>query len=278
MKTFLSTLICCLLVTTVMAQHPITNVNPNTCFCCSDFYNLPQPAITGPVEFNCGTNPKFCISACPTATITWAVSPSVAFSGQGTTCIILNPPFSSSNYSISVSIRCGNNKVENKLAVHVIPVKCDTIFYLGTQQLNGSAYQVTANPSPALSGVVHFWELQQIAACPNGTIGMTGWTLYYTATGSWSSTNPAITGNASGGYVYGGLGVGHCYKLNHYILCCGQWKKISKCFCLTNASLKKATEKELGVSETFEQVSEQDLPIDLKSRLQQERKELPKEY
>lgn len=250
----------------------ITNVPTTKCFCCDNkYFNLPNlPPITGPTSINCNVSASYSTIACPGATITWAISPAKPFTGQGTSTITLNPAHVPGTYTISVTIRCGDKIVKNQL---VITIKeqpnCTPNFLIALQEMPNGLYQVSTTPSTT-TGSAHYWQLQEVANCPNGavTAASGSWNLYISATGALSTSNPAITGGATGyGYQYGGLGKGKCYRLTHYVLCCGQWKTQTKCFCLTSTLKARMSDAELGTNVTTKEVQVHELPVELKRQL-----------
>lgn len=250
---------------------------PQECFCCNDkVYNLPKPPpINGPTVLKCTEKATFTTLKCEGATITWNVSPSVSFTGQGTSSITLIPPFSATSYSISVTIRCGNKVVENKISVQVeSDQKCVPNFKVLSITANtaNSGYEVIASPTSG-SGYWHYWQLLQVSSCSGGTVTGSngGWNSLINPTGAVSTSNPAITAGPTGyGYQYPGLGPGVCYTIVHYIYCCGQWKKHSSCFCTPTISAKKVYKtSELSIDEKTEDVLEKDLPKELKAKLKE---------
>lgn len=224
-----------------------------TCNC--DVFNS-RPEINGPTTLKCDSAARFFISDCPGATITWTVTPAVPFTGQGTSVITLNPPFNAAEYRILVSIKCGNKSTTAGLIAKVERKECcNPAFTLGTQEVSATGYRVTGIPSVPTLGCRHYWILSQISNCSgSGTVGVTGWGLSYNASGyALPQPNPAITtaGPNNNGYTYPGLGKGQCYTLTHYVLCCGEWKYVRKCFCMNNQArlAQPASDEQSGTIE-----------------------------
>jgi hypothetical protein len=254
----------------------ITNVPTTKCFCCDNkYFNLPNlPPITGPTSINCNATASYSTIACPGATITWAISPAKPFLGQGTSTITLNPAHTPGTYTISVTIRCGEKTVKNQLVITIKELpNCIPNFMITLEEKPNGLYQVSTTPTTT-SGVIHFWLLHEVANCPNGAVTATSsnWNLYITATGSLSTSNAAITGGATGyGYQYGGLGKGKCYRLTHYVYCCGQWKSQTKCFCLTSTLRARMSDVELEPTVTTKDVQFNELPAELKQHVKEKR-------
>jgi hypothetical protein len=247
---------------------PDYDSNIKECMCCQPYYNLPKtPPISGPTHVSCTTSPVYSTTTCPGANIVWTVTPAIAFTGQGTPSIHITGAILVSSYTVTVTISCGNKKVSNTIQVQVEQAKpCCPDFLLSTQEISATLFQVNGTPSascPTL-GFQHFWVLSQISNCSGtGTVGMSGWTLGYTAAGAAiPQPNPAITPGPSGnGYQYPGLAKGQCYTLTHYIYCCGQWKYQKKCFCMNNARMAgRQAEAQIGVTETSGTVEFNQLP------------------
>ena len=251
-----------------------TNAPTTKCFCCDNsIYNLPNvPPITGPTAIACGASATFTTTSCPGATIVWAITPAIPFTGQGTSSITINPVYASSSYTISVTIRCGNKIVKNQIVVKIQEQQnCSPNFLISLQEMPNGLYQVVTTPSTT-AGTVHYWILQEVASCPSGAVTGTasGWNLFVSATGVPSTSNPAITTGPSGyGYQYAGLGKGKCYRLYHYVQCCGQWKVQTKCFCLMSTLRAKMSDAELGSSTTTKDLRYDELPAELKNRVKQ---------
>ncbi len=259
-----------------IAIPPVTEWTSNVqnkCFCCGEFYNLPvPPPIIGATVSDCNKSLIYSTTTCPGANITWSISPSLSFSGQGTNSISIAGPINPGSYTITLTIRCGNKTVTNQLQVIIREDKqCRPDFLVSVTELPNGNYQVNANPTPPLPAGVyyHAWILEQVTGCPGTvTAASAGWNLYYWLTPT--SSNPAVTGTPGGGYQYPGLGKGRCYKLTHWIYCCGSWKKQSKCFCLADAgpgAKMNLSESALNANTVTEEVQDSQVPAELKEKL-----------
>ena len=279
MRTFLIAFIAMLSITfqsnaQVAGNDWISNVPTTKCFCCDNhIFNLPTvPPISGLTSIDCNASASYTTLSCPGATIFWTIAPAIPFTGQGTSTITIHPIYTAGSYTISVTIRCGDKIVKNSIVVTIKDdPKCSPNFLIALEEKPNGLYQVSANPSTT-TGTPHYWVLQEVAGCPNGavTAASPSWNLYISATGVLSTPNPAITGGATGyGYQYGGLGKGKCYRLTHYVKCCGQWKKQTKCFCLTAALKSRVSDAELGTTVTTQDVSFDELPAELKTHIKQ---------
>ena len=267
MKELVLLLTTSLFIVCSFAQRSQTNVTDSTCFCCNDYYNLPKPKISGAIDIFCDKPVTYTIPKCPGAIVVWSITPNIPFTGQGTSAITITPPISVPSFTITVTITCGRGSVRNQIKVRVMqPQGCNPAFLISTQEVSNTLFQVTGIPSVPTIGYQHYWLVSQISDCNgNGTVGMTGWGLSYTAGGAIiPQPNPAIgTAGPNNGYKYGGLAKGQCYTLTHYILCCGQWKFMKKCFCMNNQARIKMTEKEIGASEQKGDIDFKDLPKEI---------------
>ena len=216
----------------------ISNVSDTTCFCCNPFYNLVQPRIQGITKINCGTTAKFSIAPCPNATIVWSVSPSVSFTGQGTTSISLPATTSPGNYIIKVTLSCGGKSIESQtfnLAI-VGPQTCNATFTIAIETLASGNVKITTTPhaSTQVPGTEHWWGIQTNGSFPNcinpavpipfSSFNNTGvWGGYINPSGQLTTyMGTGITTGPSGyGISYAGAVVGSCIKITHYIKCCG---------------------------------------------------------
>jgi hypothetical protein len=259
------------------AQPPTWTTNTTgKCFCCDPYYNLPTPPpITGPTSVDCGGAGTYSTTACPGASIQWSISPAQPMSGATTSTMTVNP-FAAGNYTITVSIRCGNKVVTSQIQVVVKPQECCTAaFLVNLQELPGGLYQITATPT-CTSQNMHFWLLEEVTGCPGTSVagGLYTW-LFIPKSGTPTSKSPA-TSNISafpvGGYgmQYTGLLKPKCYRLTHYFLCCGKWQVQSKCFCLTSTAKAKMSETELNPNTTTRAMEVQELPAQLKQIIKQQ--------
>ncbi len=246
------------------------NCCPSPCSYCDLFDSRPE--IHGPATVKCDSVTRFYLTNCPDVSYTWTVTPSVPFTGQGTSAITLTPPFNAGEYKISVVIRCGDKQTT---AGYVVKVEkkdcCDPAFKVSTEEVSATGYRVTGILSVPTLGCRHYWLLSQISNCGgSGTPGVSGWGLAYNTWGyAQPQPNPNITtaGPNNNGYTYPGLGKGQCYTLTHYILCCGEWKYVRKCLCMNNQAkmTQPVSDEQSGT------VEYKDLPKAVKDMYERER-------
>ena len=232
---------------------------PSPCATC-DLFNS-RPEIHGPTTIKCDSPARFFLTNCPDVTYTWTVTPSVPFTGQGTSSITLTPPFTASDYRINVVIKCGDKQTTAGYGVKVEKKDCcSPAFMASTEEVSATGYRVTGIPSVPTLGCRHYWLLTQISNCGStGVTGMSGWGLAFNAWGyAMPQPNPAITpaGPNNNGYTYGGLAKGQCYTLTHYVVCCGEWKYVPKCVCMANLAKIAQT----GGDEQIRTIEYKDLP------------------
>lgn len=244
-------------ITNTMGQTEWDTQIPKDCFCCNEkIYNLPvKPPIVGNTKLSCDSVGRFKTFVCPGATYQWTVTPSISFSGQGTANITINPPFNANQYTVSVTIKCGQKAVTNSIQFFVSSPQNNIPNYSATLiENNNGTYTVIANPQ-AGAGVNQWWILNEVASCPNGAVtnSNSGWNSSVSSTGTYYTSNPNISaaGTNGYGYNYAGLAQGKCYKLYHYTYACGKWQYQVKCFCFTPALFKvapgKGNQKEMKI-------------------------------
>ena len=279
MKKVIMMFSCLMIAVTMFAQRNQTNVTDSTCFCCDGFYNLPVPVITGPTTVDCSASPKFSIQKCKTATITWSVSPTVPFTGNGTNTITLTPPLSAAAYSIKVIVKCGTKEISSTKVLSVTSVKnCTAQFNLTLTNLANGLLKVDANPTTTTAGVQHYWGLipnptpANCTAVPLTNI-LSGLTFGagVSSTGVFTSLGMGTgkTASTSGyGFQYSGIGgtTAGCYKLTHYVNCCGIWYKQTYCFCVVPNSQGARTQSPTLNKTEVEMVDENDIPTQLKNK------------
>lgn len=239
-----------------LAAGSWTNNYPKDCFCCDGVYNLPEaPEISGPQSTSCEKPITFTIKPCKGTSIQWSVSPNATFSGQGTNSITINPPYTASSYVVSVTIRCGEKTVTSKRDFSVEkPKNCVPNFLVTVEQLANGQVKINAVPT-ATSGVEHYWGVvyngtypncvTPCAAIPLNSI-QSGSTFgaYVDAAGIFSplgmGTN--ITGGTAApyGYSYSGFPNNSCFKITHYVKCCGEWYRQTQCVSIGTSNAKLA--------------------------------------
>lgn len=213
---------------------------PKDCFCCDNAYNLPtKPQIAGLEKVECGASAQYSTSNCPGATTTWAVSPSIAFSGQGTTNIVFNS-IPAGTYTLSLTIKCGRKRyTSTKIITALAPLNCSPAFLISVVQMPNGLLNINAVPSTT-AGIEHYWGISYNGTFPNCAAvtpvllnEITGGTAvagaYVSASGAFTSAG-AVTGITGGtaapyGFFYGGIPNNSCFKITHYVKCCGVWSR-----------------------------------------------------
>jgi hypothetical protein len=283
MKKLLLALSICFVSIAVNAQTTGWTTNVQGCFCCGDFYNLPtQPHIEGPVTLDCAGGGKYCTDACPTATFNWSVSPSAPFTGQNTKCITLGSPLTPGAYTITITISCGNKKVSNSIVVKVTGVQNCTPLFTATFTPQPDGISLNINTVPVtLGGAEHYWGIQYNGTYPNClpcvSIPFANFSNAY-ANGIFGATVSASgvftpigqgTGKTPGPSLYGinytGFPINSCFKITHYINCCGIWYKQTLCYtATTNLKVVPGTPINPNVTKSeIEKVEWKDLPKEL---------------
>ena len=258
-----------------------TNVTDTSCFCCNGFYALPNPVIMGPATVDCGQKPVYSIKACPGATITWSVTaPNTIASGQGTSSITL-APVTGTGYSVAVQIRCGNKVVETKIPVKVNVIQNCTANFLATiTMLPGGFLNINTVPDTK-AGAEHWWGIVYNGTYPNCTIpcvsipfasvttGACFGGVHETATGAFSQVGmgTGVTAGTSGyGVNYSGFPNNSCFKITHYINCCGTWYKQTQCVSMGSSAAKGVAGGSAVpyiTKSEVEEVSKKELPKEL---------------
>lgn len=229
------------------------NNYPDKCFCCDGVYNLQEkPQIIGPQTVDCESPITFTTGSCKGTSINWSVSPSTAFTGQGTSSITLNPPYIASSYTVNVSIRCGEKTVTNAVSFVVSkPQNCIPNFLVGVEQLANGFVKINAVPS-AGAGVEHYWGVVYNGTYPNCNLPCTGIPLvsiqngstygaHLTSAGAFSALGmgTSITsGSSPYGFNYSGFPNNSCFKITHYVRCCGEWFRQTACVSIGTSNLK----------------------------------------
>lgn len=273
-KILLALSICIASFTSFAQQQPnggVSNVSESTCFCCDNFYNLPIPVITGPLNVNCGDRPTYCIPKCPKANISWNVSPTNAFTTNATgECITLKAPLAIGSYTIAVTLSCEGKKVSSNIKVNVTGVQnCTPTFNTSLTLLPNGLWRLDANPTSTTSGAWHYWGLivnPTPATCTsipllNIANGLTfGSRVSPTGVVTPVGMGTTINGSTSGyGFQYSGIGsAAGCYKITHYVSCCGVWYRQTICFCITAPGLRSSTPQ--IIKSEVEKVDDKDVP------------------
>jgi hypothetical protein len=119
--------------------------------------------------------------------------------------------------------------------------KCDPKFTAATFTVNSQG-NVVINVNPVITaGAEHYWGLLGTTGAadntpiPLSTI-LSGGTfgLHVSSTGTVTpmGMGTGITASSSGyGYHYEGVAVGKCFKITHYIKCCGKWYAQTNTYC-----------------------------------------------
>jgi hypothetical protein len=216
----------------------------DSCFCCYPNYNLPKPRIQGPTRFCCEERPTYSISKCEGASISWTTSPAGLIAGptNGPTITLISP-IPVSTFTITVTIKCGNNaSVSSTITVIVDrPQSCDAAYVLATQEIDATHFQVTGIPSsphvPSKCKNDDFFYLTKIDCNTGNNIAYVAY-MYYPTSGTPISSDPAhVNAGTSGhGFQDNNLDKGTCYRLYHYVYCCGKWSYVSKTFTMNNSA------------------------------------------
>jgi hypothetical protein len=263
MKKLLSAFLFCFFAMATFAQTPevqnleLTKVNKlqgvqdgsvsniPECFCCDNkIFNLPQkPPIIGPQSVSCDSIPKYSTIACPGASISWSISPSIPFTGQGTSMISLTPPVAPGAYTITLTIRCGNKVVTNSMQIKVEGVKnCKPDFTITVTQLTNGSLSINAVPAMLTPGQEHWWGIQYNGTYPNCNVpcsaipfasmnASTVWGGYINASGILTPYmgSGVTTGTTAYGINYGGFPNNSCFRITHYVKCCGVLLRQTQC-------------------------------------------------
>lgn len=231
-----------------------TNNYPKTCFCCEGVYNLPSAVtINGPQTIDCVKPTVFSIENCKGTAIAWTVSPTIPFSGQGTNLITINPPYSVSAYTISVTLRCGEKSVSGTRTVNLnVPANITPAFLTTLTQLTNGGWNINTVPT-MLAGVEHYWGVVYNGSYPNCTLPCTAIPLADIINGSTFGgkvingvfthlgMGTGITSGTSGsGYNYSGFPNNSCFKITHYVKVCGMTYRQTQCASLGSSNLKVA--------------------------------------
>jgi len=287
MKKILSVILFCIICITSFAQtKKQTNVSDSTCFCCNGYYNLPAPQISGPVQVNCADKPRYSISACPGATVNWSVSPSVPFTGNGTNAITLTPPLSASAYTITVTIGCGRGKVSSNLVIKVTTIQgCTPDFNLTLKQTSSGSVMIDAVPA-STSGVEHWWGIVYNGTYPNCTIpcvsipfsiintrnvfGGVHETAAIPTVFSQHGMGTQVTAGSSGYGISYSFPNNSCFKVTHYINCCGVWYRQTACVSIGTTSAKGGQNETITpeiIKGEVEKVDPKELPRELRTSI-----------
>ncbi len=253
--TIISSLVLLLSAFAQKGQEWVTQV-PQDCFCCNDkIYNLPvKPPITGSNILSCDSATKFTTLNCPGATITWSVSPSVPFTGQGTSTITITGPYYYSSYTITVQIKCGNKVVTNQVIVKPGGCQANPAFSMSS---NGSS----ATFSSIITNCTHYWYLVKDN---DGSCSYTSGDTY---------VGPITTATAN----FSSLINSQQYTVYHFVYCkcgkyCSSWAWQVMCFKWLPAQQMKIANGAKGV----EKLKELEIR-DFKEIPQEFKKDLPKE-
>lgn len=213
---------------------------PKDCFCCDKAYNLPtKPQIAGLEKVECGASGQYSTSNCPGATTTWAVSPSIPFTGQGTNSISFNS-IPAGSYTLSLTISCGKKRyTSTKTITALAPLNCTPAFLLSVVQMPNGLLNINAVPTTT-AGVEHYWGISYNGTFPNCspvtpillneiTGGTTSAGGHVSTAGLFTQvgTGTGVTGGTAApyGFFYGGFPNNSCFKVTHYVKCCGVWSR-----------------------------------------------------
>jgi hypothetical protein len=240
------------------------------CFCCDNAYTLPVPAIKGPAKTNCDDTLKFSTPDCPGATFSWSISPAATTQQAGNTFTVY-PPIAPGTYTVTLSLLCGKQKVTNTYKFTIEkPQACNPQFSFTYRDLPNGNIEFTTVPDPStqMPGVEHWWGIQGNGNLPNcnpcAAIPFEDFTS--SPTKVWGGyINPAgvltpymgtgITKGPSGyGISYGGMPSSGCFRITHYIKCCGQLYRFTRCVKFESTQGMKLRPKPVVIETAVEYV------------------------
>lgn len=240
-----------------------TNITKESCFCCGEFYSLPKPVISGPKEIICGTQAVFTSKPCEGAQSGWSVSPAIAGSTHNPTSFTVPANAPAGTYTLTYQVSCNKEKIVStpvQFTIVSVP-NCKPNFKLVLTQLPNGLFNISTDPDFKTPGQEHWWGIQYNGTYPNCNnasspipftdfnSSSTGvWGGYINSSGiltPYKGTGITIVNGA--GISYSGLPNNSCFKLTHYVKCCGQLYRQTAYFSVGTSNAKiantnKATE------------------------------------
>lgn len=245
---------------------------PKDCFCCNEkIYNMPSVApISGPKTVSCGTKAVFTTLKCEGASINWSVSPAISGTTGDTSPTFTIPDNApAGNYTLSLTIRCGNKIVKNQVKFTITEVKnCTSDFnYQITKDASGTV-TIETKPIMMAAGQEHWWGLQYNGTFPNcnscasipfaninsasvwgGYINPTGTLTPYMGTGITTGATPY-------GIKYNGFPANSCVRITHYVKCCGVLKRTTYCISISSGVAKMTSGSNTGEEKILDETVE----------------------
>lgn len=291
-KIILSILFSCLMLPALFAQADLekkelqktgsqTMVNQNSlsnipkCFCCDSAYQLPaRPPIDGPRTFSCGTKATFSTTPCPGASFNWTISPSISgVTGLTTSSITIPATAPAGTYTITVTIRCGRNIVSNQFTFTITQVpNCTPAFTITVTQLTNGFLSINAVPAMLTPGQEHYWGIQYNGTYPNCNVPCAAIPFTsFNSTGVWGGWIDAsgtlhpymgsgiTTGTTPYGINYSGFPNNSCFKITHYVKCCGQLVRQTQCVSIGTTNARSANPGDMKPNITVGQIETVDL-------------------
>jgi hypothetical protein len=172
---------------------------------------------------------------------TYTTTSNLTVATTGTYSIALHPEnnYTQNDGSYVSWIQLDNICIET--ACEVPDEKCNPKFSTSPFTVNSQG-NVIINVNPAItSGAQHYWGLLGASGIgdntpiPLSTIvagGSFGLAINSTGSTATIGMGTGINASTSGyGYSYQGVDVGKCFKITHYIKCCGKWYTQTNTYC-----------------------------------------------
>jgi len=228
-----------------------TNVTDKSCFCCDEFYSLPKPVITGNRQVNCGTQVVFTSTACQGANTIWTVSPTIPGTTQTATSFTVPATAPAGTYTINFQVSCNRERfVSSQLQFTIVSVpNCKPDFLVTVVQLPNGMLNISTNPLMQTPGQEHWWGIQYNGTYPNcnpqAPIPFTSMNAsgcfggYINSSGVLSPfMGSGITIVNGYGITYSGFPNNSCFKITHYVKCCGQLVRQTAYFSVGTSNAK----------------------------------------
>lgn len=234
-----------------------TNITKESCFCCGEFYSLPKPVIAGVREIACGTQAVFTAKPCEGASNGWSVSPAIAGSSQTTASFTVPANAPAGTYTLTYQVSCSRERfVSTQMQFTIVSVpNCKPDFLITVTQLTSGLLNISTTPSFITSGQEHWWGIQYNGTYPNCNNALTPipfsnfnssasgvWGGYINSAGvltPYKGTGITIVNGT--GISYSGLSNNGCYKITHYVKCCGQLYRQTAYFSVGTNNARLAT-------------------------------------
>ncbi|GAB3720845.1 hypothetical protein [Flavobacterium koreense] len=231
-----------------------TNITKESCFCCGEFYSLPKPVISGPKEIACGTQAVFTSKPCEGATSVWSVSPAIAGSTQTPSSFTVPSNAPAGTYTLSYQVACNRERfVSTQMQFTIVSVpNCKPDFLVTVTQLSNGMLTIATNPLMQTPGQEHWWGIQYNGTYPNcnpqAPIPFTSMNAsgcfggYVNSSGALSPfMGSGITIVNGYGITYSGFPNNSCFKITHYVKCCGQLIRQTAYFSVGTSNARMAS-------------------------------------